>query len=420
MLVTKAFGDLITFTRASSKWVPNAAGVLTQVAAGVAAIAFDPLALEKLGFSIEEQRTNLFKYSQDFTNSVWNKQGFTLTANVVVAPDGTTTASLLVPTAVAGISHNLEQNGITGAGAIGVTNVQSYFVKAAGYSRVAIWWPNTGAGDSFDLSTGTRIAGAAGTIIPLGNGWFRITSPYAQPTTAGSSSRLYVLEPGTTGPAAWVGAADGVSGIYVWGAQLEVGAAATSYIPTTTAQVIRAADSATINNLAPWFNPAQGTLYVEAVAPQFLRTDGGSQFVASVDDGTASNYISLGRTGVGNTRAQARAGGVTQADLLNAGNWASASLGRFALAFDSTGSAISLNGGAAVTGPGFVASSMTRLRLGVATVDGSSTWNGHIRAIRYFPRRLTNTELQALTAKADPGFTLDFDFDAKSYYMGLA
>lgn len=423
MLVTKAFGDLITFTRASSKWVPNAVGALTQVTTGVAAIAYDPVTLEKLGFSIEEQRTNLLTYSQDFSNGVWAKSQCAVALGAVLAPDGSPAYKL---TETNGASSSKELSRAVTGFAAGSSYALSTYVHASDVGsarnlRLAFNSGSITAGSvsaSFDLAAGVVISATncAALISSLGSGWFRCSIVVA--ATISTSSTFYITAADSNGSASYVG--DGVSGLYVWGAQLETGSFLTSYIPTTSAQATRTADSAIINNLAPWFNPAQGTLFVEAVAPQFLRTDGGSQFVASADDGTPSNFVSLGRTAIGNCRGQARAGGVAQADLINAGNWANGSLGRFALAFDSTGSAISLNGSTVVTGPGFAAPPMTRLRLGVATVDGSSTWNGHIRAIRYFPRRLTNAELQALTTKADPGFTLDFDFGAKSYYMGLA
>ncbi|NUA26095.1 phage head spike fiber domain-containing protein [Cupriavidus basilensis] len=399
MLVSKNFGEIVTFTRASARWRYSNGGVLVQDAANVPSLDYDPITLAVRGLLIEDNRTNLFKYSQDFTNSAWNKQGFALTPNVAVAPDGTTTASLLVPTAAAGVSHNLEQNGITGAGAIGVTNVQSYFVKAAGYSRVAIWWPNTGAGDSFDLSTGTRIAGAGGTISPLGNGWFRIASPYAQPTTAGSSSRLYVLEPGTTGPAAWVGAADGVSGIYVWGGQIEVGAYPLSYTPTTAAQVTRAVDNAIITDLSKIaFNANEGTLYLEAVAPAGLRTDGGSQFCIGLDDNGFNNAISIGRSAARAFRAQIKSNNVDQGAMIS-GTWADNTNAKVALAYSASGASLCWNGGAPVSTPGAVSvPPLTRLRLGTNIIDGSAVWNSAIRNLRYIPRRLSSTELQNLTA----------------------
>lgn len=173
-------------------------------------------------------RRNLLRYSTDFS-SVWASSTATRNVNAAVAPDGSATAMKLVPnTSLSAKSVEFYQLNITTAG---VAYTLSVYAKAAGYDRVVLWWPNTGAANTFDLSAGTLIGsgGATGSIVSVGDGWYRCTSTYTQPTANGPAARFYIAQPGTTGSAAWTVAADGVSGIYLWGAQLEAGSAATEY-----------------------------------------------------------------------------------------------------------------------------------------------------------------------------------------------
>ena len=90
------------------------------------------------------------------------------------------------------------------------------------------------------------------------DGWYRCSTSVALNQTA-SSSVIYIDTPG-----------DGTSGIYVWGAQYEQGAHATSYIPTSGSTVTRADDFAVIKgtNFTDFYNQSEGTLFEFTIKEQ--------------------------------------------------------------------------------------------------------------------------------------------------------
>jgi len=198
-------------------------------------------------------------------------------------------------------------------------------------------------------------------------------------------------------------AGDGTSGVYLWGAQLEAGSFATSYIPTLASTVTRSADVASVNTLSPWFNATEGTLFAEfdfiGVNP---ASPGVNQGVVCFTDGTgASNNLGLLAYGDGSA---ARYGFVFSGSSLVAflGGPASSvnTTYKSALAtkandfrlVNSGGSVISDTSGAMPTG-------MNQLILGnLYTTTNLTYQNGHLRRIAYYPRALTTAELQALTA----------------------
>jgi hypothetical protein len=86
----------ITFTRASTATRVNANGLIEVVASNSPRIDFDPATQVCKGLLIEEQRTNLLTYSENFDNAAWGKQSVTVNANAAIAPDGTLTADKLI------------------------------------------------------------------------------------------------------------------------------------------------------------------------------------------------------------------------------------------------------------------------------------------------------------------------------------
>jgi hypothetical protein len=182
---------------------------------------------------------------------------------------------------------------------------------------------------------------------------------------------------------------DGSSGILAWGGQCEVGAFATSYIPTTTAAATRAADSAVISTLTPWFNAGEGTMVVRVVVPNLI----GGQTFASIDT-NATNRISL-YNGSGTTGFMfVRNGGTTQAGLTT-GTITVGSVYKLAGAYKADDFAASSNGATPVTDVSGTIPTVAKLYIGAYTLGNYC--NGWVQGFTYYPTRLPNTQLQALT-----------------------
>jgi hypothetical protein len=181
---------------------------------------------------------NLLGYTEDFSNAAWTKESATITSNSVIAPNGTTTADTFTATATNAL-HYLSQNVSITTGNI-ITF--SCYVKNNGGNFVQLV---AGASDfipispyqNFNLQTGTLASGniTNSTITNVGNGWFRITSNLTCTSTGTASFFIVPILNGITGRVdAFTG--DGTSGIYIWGAQLELGSTATTYQPIATTQ----------------------------------------------------------------------------------------------------------------------------------------------------------------------------------------
>ena len=202
-----------------------------------------------LGLLIEEARTNLLQYSEDFAGSYWTKGSITISPNNAIAPDGSASADKIVPNAINDRNHIIYKN-ITRS----TLDAFSLFVKPAGFDYVSLILQASANTDSmgvqFNLLTGTVVTSqnANGIIQDVGNGWYRVT---VTPTT--STTFYYaVIQPNDgTAPntsdffrSTFTG--NGSDGVYLWGAQFEQGAFPTSYIPTSGSTVTRTADIASL------------------------------------------------------------------------------------------------------------------------------------------------------------------------------
>lgn len=353
---------------------------------------FDPVTGECLGRSVWESRTNLLLRSEEFSDAYWTKSNSAVTANQIIAPDGTLTADKLVTNNAVGSGH-IQRSITVSAGA----HTLSMIAKAGEWSWVRVGWG--GGGTSFNLASGAvGTVGASDTasIVSLGNGWYRCIITRTL-TASTDTYRVYSTNADnafTTG--------DGTSGIYIWGAQLEAGAFATPYIPTVASQITRLADSAVMTgtNFSSWFNPEQHSVFIEANSV----AGGAFRSAVRITDSGATNFHEIGMVTGSNNGV-----GRFQANYANAGQWDTGNISSPAFVANTyyklcgsfqTNNFIGVrDGGAAATDTtGNVALGVDRLEIGSRQASGIGNFlNGYIKRLTYYPQALTSANLQAIT-----------------------
>lgn len=400
--------SVTAYTPTTTQEITNYIPVLQTAASGVARLDYDPVTFAAKGLLIEESRTNVLLYSSTFTNAVWAGTNITLTSNTAIAPDGTLTAANIAPTSTSG-SHSFI-NTVSVAVSIGNTFSASIYVKPNGYNYVGLGIGGTGyAGEVlavFNLTTGQLTASdnaTSATVVAysstnVGNGWWRLSiTSTATAVDATPSVRVYVSNDGTInagGGGVPSFAGNGYSGLYIWGAQFELGAFPTSHIPTTSAQVTRAADIASFSTLTSWYNPSEGAFVVKYVPND--PTPSGARGLFIVDDGTGTNAVGMVYTttlkGILNIVTNNTGGGATTANsgTVNQVNILSG-------AYKVNDYAVTLNGSTVATSTTLTLPTVTQARIGLSLRTGLYA-NAAIGSITYYPKRVSNTELQALTA----------------------
>jgi hypothetical protein len=187
----------------------------------------------------------------------------------------------------------------------------------------------------------------------------------------------------------------GTNTVYAYGAQLEAGAFATSYIPTVASQVTRSADSASVNTLTPWFNAAAGTMFGSGTRYN-VAANAGSLF--EIGDGTNNNRLLIfGNSPTPNGSFFVANGGVTQAFIEVANGFTVSAAGKIAAAYalnDFQQASNAVLGTADTSG---TLPTVTTAYIGKAGSGATTQWNGWISSISYYPTRLPNATLQSLT-----------------------
>jgi hypothetical protein len=396
--------SVTAYTPTTTQPITNYIPVLQTAAAGVARFDHNPITGESLGLLIEEQRTNLLLRSEEFDNAAWKKgnaSDLSVSPNQAVAPDGTLTADRVYENTTITNKYLFNSPGITISASLAYTG--SVYAKAGERSRLilGLWNGSNYQLVQFDLANGTILQEAVagiGAITAVGNGWYRCSVT----RTPGVTTTFFGIGPyinaniGTLTGNFPSFTGDGFSGIYIWGAQLEAGAFPTSYIPTTTAQVTRSADAASMTgtNFSSWYRADRGTVYSEA-----NRFSNAATFPAvfQIDDGTDSNRI--------NTEIRNTTGTVFGSAVLNGSNVAglgSAAVGssyaKLAFTFKVNDFAFSHNGTTALTDTSGGVPVVNAALLGARRAVGVSQFlNGTIKKLAFYPERLSDAQLQALT-----------------------
>lgn len=180
-------------------------------------------------------------------------------------------------------------------------------------------------------------------------------------------------------------------------AQLEAGGFRTSYIFTAGASVTRSADVATMvgNNFSNWYNQTTGTL---AVA--FDASANSTATYVSASNGTITQNSLHIDNDTGNMRAVYYSGGTAVATIGLTAIGTVGAVNRIATAYAVNDFAASRNGvlGTSITS-GALPVSLTQLNIGVDDrLTAQYYTSNHIKSISYYNTRLTNAQLQAVSA----------------------
>jgi hypothetical protein len=263
---SKTVDRRITFTRSSSATYYDSQGILRYAVTDQPRIDHDPSTSECRGLLIEEQRANLQTYSEQFNNSAWTKVAVTVSANTAISPDGTITADTVSEDNTT--DFHIIGNAISFVS--GTTYTFSVFAKAKERNFARILFGNSAFPANryvvLNLTTGeiNKSSDVTASATALSNGWYRLIGTFTANATA--SERMWF------GPAAALNSAYDTyagtpgHGIYLWGAQLEAGSFATSYIPSTVTFTSRASsatyvDSSGILKIADINQPRYGYGY---------------------------------------------------------------------------------------------------------------------------------------------------------------
>jgi hypothetical protein len=313
------------------------------------------------------------------------------TATTFIASTGADRVRRLV-TLTSGTTYNFSLFGKFGALSSGFT-MQVFEENATTYG--------SGVCQAFNLNEGTL--GASGTVGAgftlqsvgmenYGDGWYRcrmtVLMSYTPPALARIGFRLGTQLSGGR-PLSVVSGS-----VSVWGAQLETGSIATSYIPTTTASATRNADNISLSGaVSGCIGQTEGTIYAEVDAVNW--TNLGRIFVVS--DGTTLNAISI----LFNTSNRFRliidtGGGSAQADISSSS--LSNGVHKIAAAYANNDIAFFVDGVLVGTDTSATIPACSQIFLGkIGTSSSTNFMNDRIRSAALYTTRLTNAQLAALT-----------------------
>ena len=340
---------------------------------------------------LEPARTNLMTYSEEFnTGSALQPYGSGSIANAATAPDGTQTADFIAEMAATQIHRG--GRGFTATN--GSVYTVSCYLKAGTRSKANLQLTKSLFHFlTFDLIAGTvsgSVQNGKGTIENVGNGWYRCTMT-SGPATVDENCNARVELVDDDGSRNYTG--DGVSGLYVWGFQVEEGSYATSYIPTLGSAVTRAADvsSSSSNTFGnSFYNPAATTVFADIVK-SFSGNYPAYPLVYSFKDENVDNritcYANINTTKL--TNNSVKSGGVDQTTYVQIDtNFPGPTRTAQAVTTDSC----------MFVGDGVLTTEDTSLTMpvGIDRLDIGFR-AGYLRRLTYWPERLSNATLQTIT-----------------------
>lgn len=381
-------GDM-TVTRATTATRVNSSGIIESVATNVPRLDYTGSTCPSV--LIEPQRTNLVLRSEEFDNASWVKFNATVTANSTISPDGTLDADKIIGSA--GISNNnvYQSPSLTA----NTQYTETVYAKKSEWDWIVLEIRGE-AVDAvvawFNVNTGTVGViknGGTATITNVGNGWYRCSLTRTMGATT-SSTRVRIY---TTNANDSYSVGDGTSGVFIWGAQLEAGSSATSYIPTTNATVTRNADLISKTGITDLIGQTEGTLYAEVNNKNWET----SNRIFIISDGSANNRIGIVQGTSQNTlRFLISTSGASQTDV-NSSSIISSNY-KIAIAYKNNDISIYVNGVQIATDTSATIPACSNVYLGKSeSLSLANIINNGIKSAALWKTRLTNAELATLT-----------------------
>jgi len=341
--------SLLTTTRASDAYADNTSGVWSLFASG------SPRLTDK-GLLPEETRTNVVLYNRDLTNGAWTP------TNVTVAKD---------QTGIDGVANSASS--LTATAGNG-TVLQAITLSSSARWQTCFIKRITGTGN-IDM---TMDNGSTWTTLTVTSAWTRVAIPTQ--TLANPTVGFRIV---TSGDAVAVDFVQNEnSGVF-----------ATSPIAVTGSSATRAADNIQIANI-DWLTQGRGTFYVEGMMPTAPNTN---RFALHIWDGTTNNDIRLYLNSASKLVGEVNVGGANKASLTSSNTITVGSTYKAAIAYDTDTFIEALNGTLSNEDTSGTVPTVTAAQVGRFS-SGSFTNNGYIRRVAYFPTRLPNAQLQAITA----------------------
>jgi hypothetical protein len=386
VMTSLALANLLSISRASLGYAKTAGGMLTQFGSG-------QIRITDLGLLIEDAKTNFALFSQDFTNAAWVSNGPATTANTTQAPDGITTADKIIPSLAAAFQFLSQACSPSGLPA---KISYSVYAKAAGYNYCMLIGKTSSNANGYrvmvDLTSGAVVQNGVDAGSPtntsfvtelLSNGWVRIILNMDGVTNAS-------ILVGVNDTSTWRSfGGDGVSGIYAWGAQVEVSGFVTSYIPTTGTSATRAADLITvIGDLDAVLSGVAASEYAEHGGTLANFGQGGGLIGLNGDLSSLLN-------GASNSSAVGMARGTPGISVTigNGLNWTNGF--KAASAFSASARSLVAGGGTVATS-GAGLTSQSGFLLGVGG-SGDSWLYGYMKRVAVWNSKISDATLQALT-----------------------
>lgn len=383
----------VTVTRAlNTATAINSSGFIAVVNANLPRFDYDPNTLAPRGLLIEESRSNLFIQSQFQGNWTANAGTTTFLGTYVTSPDGTSNGRILNDTSASAAAYVFQGVSFTN----GTVYTLSVYVKK-GVSRYFALTSFTQSGralfdlNNYSLSSVTGIVTSA-TITAVGGGWYRCTATMAANATGTNNLGFGDFEASPTGDL-----------YYLWGAQVEAGAFATSYIPTTTTSLTRNADVVTMTgtNFSSWYNAFEGAVFSEVTLSNLTKGQG----PWAIGD----NTLGFGSGRMMYVESSSGASGKLTFNVFNNGSQqvfmqpnvipVVGTPIRSVFAYKVNSYAASVSAISPSTGSGALPS-VNGMSIGslVSAWSGATQYlNGHVRKMSYWPQRLINAEAQAFS-----------------------